>query len=652
MHYSGRSYIPMTPKNVDAEFLLFLPDKVAEVVHELSESVTERLLQRDINAFDWHIKDLWRAAVYHTISPTPVNALPYYHKLLEWTEADAEQHSQVLCATAHVFTLENEFEDALQMLKIAINKAISPGKIPFFIAKITYAQKKIPQTLNAINFFLNNYAPIDPLRLHAQSIHLMLLDEAGQTHAAQNLLSLMAQEQNTWESHCLAATFSPYINLEPLPEDIQTIQSQHKEALSEHVFSPHSSPLFAWYLAQRYKSAAAPYGPEYKSEFHQFQTGIKERMDFLIKNVFTSPNRQAYPAEQKRIVIIGDFTQTGITDLSTLFISLCRQQSVTLISTGKFPLDISEEHWIRTLSLDPRLEQAYLQVSMQQPDLLIYLHTGHLHKYINYLETQRLAPWQVIWATDPITTISEKIDEVLLYEKTINAEQISTLLPNIQSTYLPGTPVKKARTLPKTIDASHFNFSPERRYYFCPFPVTEIHPSFYPVCAEILQKDPAGDILFLASKTPVGELQWRKQLKALYPDVETRMHILPPLNPTAEMGVIQNVQLLLEPFYNPLKHAWWQWMTLGTPAIHYNDHELTGIWLKKMYEHIEWNESCVDHPKDYANCAVALAKDPEVKLRYQARLKSETRDFNALAEFVQQWTNEKLKQSLESKPTQ
>ena len=82
--------------NPTPEFLLFLPNKVADVLPELNEHVTERLLQRDINAFDWHVADLWRAAVYYAVGKTPARALPYYHRLLEWTEADPQAHSDVL----------------------------------------------------------------------------------------------------------------------------------------------------------------------------------------------------------------------------------------------------------------------------------------------------------------------------------------------------------------------------------------------------------------------------------------------------------------------------------------------------------------------------------------------------------------------------
>ncbi len=633
--------------NTHTDFLLFLPDKVAEVVPDLQEYVTERLLQRDINAFDWHSEDLWRVAAYHAVSKTPVKALPYYHKLLAWTEADPQQHSEVLCATAHVFALENEFEDAQRMLQIAMKKAISPGRIPFFIAKVAYAQGDLPQTFNAIRFFLRHYTTIDPLRLHAQSIHLMLLDERGDIEATQDMLSLIAEEHNTWETHFLAATFIPYINLGPLPHKIQSLQQKHEKILAEQTPSEKSSPLIAWFLPQRYKSMVDPYGAEGIAYLYKHKKSIKDRMDFLVKNKFESPNLKAYPADQKRIAIIGDFGQASITDLSNLFIALCRKQSVTLMSTGHFSLDILEEHWIRTLTLDTRLEHAYLQVRMQQPDIIIYIHNGHLHKHIEFLQTQRLAAWQVLWSTEPFIALSENIDEVLLYEWVTDPIQASTLFPNKQITYLPGSPFKKRRTPLEAVDASHFNFNAARRYYFCPFPVTEIHYRFYASCTEILAQDPAGEILFLASNTPVGEQQWRQQLKTFYPEVEARMQILPPLSPMAEIGVTQNIDVLLEPFYNPLKHAWWERILLGTPVIHYDDGQMTGTWLSKMYRRMGWTESIVEEPEAYAACAVKLAQDPEAKTRCQAELQKAAVDFNALVDFMGRWAEERLQPAAE-----
>jgi hypothetical protein len=631
--------------NTDTDFLLFLPDKVAEVMLEINEHVTERLLQRDLNAFDWHITDLWRVAVFHAVSATPVKALPYYHKLLEWTEADPQQHSQVLCATAHVFAIDRQFKDAQHMLQIAMKKANSPGRIPFFIAKVAYAQGDFQQTFQAIRFFLRHYTTRDALRLHAQSIQLMLLDEAGYKEAAQELLGLIAEEHSTWESHFLAATFSPCINLSPLSERIQALQAKHHALAMAHTLSEASSSLIAWYLPQRYKCVKAPYGADYRADLTHHHQNIKARMDFLVEHEFAVPDLTAYPADQKRIAIIGDFLQTSVADLSSLFISLCREHSITLMSTGAFPLDISEEHWMRTLTLDSRLENAYLQVRMQQPDLIIYLHNAHLHKHTDYLSTQRLAPWQVLWATEPVVSVSENIDEILLYASTNDTIRASALFPDSQLTYLPGSPVKKRRAVAEPVSAKYFNFDPERHYYYCPFPVTEIHYDFYAHCAEILSLDPAGEILFSASNTPIGEQYWRAQLNTLYPETAARMHILPPLSVAAEIGVIQNITLLLEPLYNPLKHRWWQGLLLGTPVLHYDDGESTGAWLTSMYRPMAWTESTVTEPQAYAPCAVKLAQDPEVKSRYQAQLENMSLDFSALTDFVHLWTAQKLQPS-------
>lgn len=638
--------------NPTPDFLLFLPHKVADVILELNEHVTERLLQRDINAFDWHVADLWRAAVYYAVGKTPARALPYYHRLLEWTEADAQAHSDVLCATAHVFALEGQYEDASRMLQIAIKKARSPGRIPFFIAKVAHAQGQLTRTFNAINFFLHHHTTPDALRLHAQSIRLKLLDEAGYSEAAQELLSLMAREQNTWETHFLAATFTPYISLGSPSQKIRELQASHEEHLTTLSSVKEASPLVAWYLPQHYKSMEEPYGPDAQAYLARHQHHIQERMNFLTQHVFTAPNLKAYPAEQKRIAIIGDFAQESICALSTLWIKLCREQSVTLMSTGAFSLDISEEHWIRTLNLDSDLERAYTQVRMQQPHLIIYLHSAHLHKYSSFLGTQRLAPWQVVWATEPVLTLSNCIDEVLLYEASTDPTQAAALFPDCQLTYLPGTPIKKRLTPLEAVDGAHFNFDPERHYYLCPFPIPEIHHDFYAQCAEILTQDPVGDILFLASNTPSGERHWQQQLQKRYPEVAARMHILPPLNPTAERGVVQNVNVLLEPFYNPLKHAWWQRILWGTPAVHYDEGQVTGTWLKKIYAHMHWTESVVTQHKDYAPCAVRLARDPEAKARYQTHLAQSTLDFNSLTQFVEQWLAQKTSTDTEGKPIQ
>ncbi len=632
----------MTPlSSFQKEFLLFLPDKVAEVALEIKTTVTERLLKRNIEAFDWHLQDLWRVAVYYTLSDSPIQSLAYYHKLLQWTESDPQAHHDALCGTAHVFAAQKQYQDALSLFQLALSKGVSPGKIPFFMARISYLMGNRAQALQWLTTFLGYYKETNTLHLHALSMSLMLNDQRGHFSAARQCLEEVVKKYPTWESHFMAASFSPYL---PFTRGINDTTAVHKEALQKKTCYENSQsiPLFAWFLPHFYKRLSNPAASEAQALYKQLLHAIQQRMHFWAS---ASPALSVSPLSTSaiRIAIVGDFTAVATQALNTLLVKMCRQHSVTLFGSQAFPLDLSEEHWLKTVILSDDIPTAYTQVKSHQPHIILYLHHAHSPKQLTFLSNERIAPYQGLWATEPgILADPRFIDEVLVYQKTTPTEPLPAELQGFTVTPLPGDPVKKSAQPEHPIPLSAFNLKPDQHYYFCPFNLTELHPQFFAHCDALLQQDPLGNIFFLASDTPEGERSWRVHIQDTYPQTAERMHILPPLNRVSQAAVAQHVDVLIDPPYVPLKHLWWQYLSLGTPIIGFERDSWNGNWVNKLYESMQWQGLSELQHLDPVAQAIHVATHPEIKAGCQRHVQEYAFDFQGLETDVLNWFNEKV----------
>lgn len=631
----------MTPlSSFQKEFLLFLPDKVAEVALEIKTNVTERLLKRNIEAFDWHLQDLWLVAVYYTLSDTPLKSLAYYHKLLQWTESDPKAHHDALCGTAHIFAAQKQYKDAFSLFQLALNKSTSPGKIPFFMARIAYLMGNNPQALQLLSTFLGHYQETNTLHLHALSMYLMLNDQRGNSVAAQQCLEEIVKKYPTWESHFMAATFSPYL---PFTTGIKDTTEEHKQALQSKTCyeNPQGTPLVAWFLPHFYKRLNNPLGPEAQALYKNLRQHIQQRMHFLATQ--SSPASLPTTDSAVRIAIVGDFTAPSIQALNTLLVKVCRKYSVTLFSSQAFPLDLSEEHWLKTVVLSDDIQTAYTQVKGHQPHILLYLHHAHGPKQLTFLSNERIAPHQALWVTEPgILADPHFIDELLAYQKTTSAETEGTPLQDFTLTLLPGDPVKKSAHPEHPIPLSAFNLKPDQHYYFCPFNLTELHPQFFDDCNALLMQDPKGNFFFLASNTPEGERNWRIHIKEAYPQTADRMHILPPLNRISQAALAQHVDVLIDPPYVPLKHIWWQYLKLGTPIISFEPESWNGNWVKNLYQHTQWPGMGTLQHLDPVSQAIHVASHPDIKSDCQQQVQNQAFDFQALETHILHWFSEKV----------
>ena len=178
-----------------------------------------------------------------------------------------------------------------------------------------------------------------------------------------------------------------------------------------------------------------------------------------------------------------------------------------------------------TLSPDPR--QARATIAEARQDVLVYPEIG-MESLTYALAFARLAPVQATTWGHPETTGLDTIDaflsSALLEPDDAGAayRERLVLLPS-----LPARPPAAAAR--RRFERAHFGLAEDQRVYACPQTLFKFHPSFDPMLAEILERDPYGLLVLLEGANPHWAERLRRRLRRAGIDVDRRVRFLPPM---------------------------------------------------------------------------------------------------------------------------
>ncbi len=193
--------------------------------------------------------------------------------------------------------------------------------------------------------------------------------------------------------------------------------------------------------------------------------------------------------------------------------------------------------------LEPHL--AIQKIQEQALDILLFTDIG-MNSISYIIALHRLAPLQVVLAGHPVTTGLSTIDYFIsnaLVEPPNAQEHYSeklVLLPEGISNY-------NSIELPPPAKRSDFGWSETAHIYFCPMLLHKIHPSFDQIIAQILEKDPEGQIWFVqAAHNPIPHQSLSKRFEAAMPELSQRIFFLPFLSQERFYQAIQTADVMLE----------------------------------------------------------------------------------------------------------
>ncbi|MBF0127054.1 MAG: tetratricopeptide repeat protein, partial [Magnetococcales bacterium] len=238
-------------------------------------------------------------------------------------------------------------------------------------------------------------------------------------------------------------------------------------------------------------------------------------------------------------------------------------------------------------------------------DVLYYPDIG-MSQAVYYLAFARLAPVQAMGWGHPDTTGTGTIDYFLssdliepeggeghYTEGLIRFHRLPSFYP------MPRTP-RLAR--------GDFGLPEGVRLYGCPQSLFKFHPDFDAVLAEIAAGDPAGRIVVLEGAVSSWHSRLRARWAERHPLLSERVIFLPRMSRERYLGLMANMDLLLDPLHFGSGNTFYEAMSVGTPVITWPGRFMRGRIVAGAYRQMGLEDAPVAGSVEaYAGLALAFA---------------------------------------------
>lgn len=270
--------------------------------------------------------------------------------------------------------------------------------------------------------------------------------------------------------------------------------------------------------------------------------------------------------------------------------------------------------------LGETLEEARARIAARAPDVLVYTDVG-MDPFLYFLAFGRLAPLQVLLAGHPSTSGIPALDA---FVSNVHQDR-----DDAQAHYserlvrLPEIAVYVERTEPpaEPLSRAALGWAEDARYYVCPMMLQKLHPDFDWALAEILRRDPDGEVvLFADAARPL----WQRQLEARFardlPEVADRI-VFRPFAPKPEfLSLLLAADCVLDPFHFSGGVTSYIGLSLGAPLV-----TLPGeLFRSRMTAGMYWQAGVADcvarSPAHYVELALAFAGDPGRRAEFRSRI--------------------------------
>lgn len=289
---------------------------------------------------------------------------------------------------------------------------------------------------------------------------------------------------------------------------------------------------------------------------------------------------------------------------------------VVVIHGHKSELDVFRQNLDasadKAFTLPSSLRSQQQAVAAAQLDVLFYPDIG-MAPSTYFLAYARLAPVQATSWGHPDTTGLDSIDyyvsamtnepeeaELHYTERLIRLNRLPCFYPLTQASSIP-KPSKAELGLPET-----------GTLYGCLQSLFKIHPDFDAVLADIAKGDPKGHLILPEGKhsswTELLKVRWAKT----FPILLERVIFLPRMPWDAFMGVMEHMDVLLDPPHFGSGNTLYDAMVNGTPVVTWAGRFARGRNVAAAYRQM----GVVGGPiaprlEDYAQLALSLARDTD-----------------------------------------
>lgn len=334
--------------------------------------------------------------------------------------------------------------------------------------------------------------------------------------------------------------------------------------------------------------------------------------------------------QRKRIGVVSRFLFRHAVSFcfGGLFASLAQLENCELFLFPIYESQLSDDPVSRHLQ---DLADSWQPLAMEQPvlaaaqtiqsaqlDLLIYPEIG-MDPFSYMLAHSRLALHQVVLAGHPLTSGLSTLDYF------ITSSELE--IPGCQRHYteqwvgLPGL-IQYPRPTPPTayLTRSQLGLPEDATLYLCPMTLFKIHPDLDACFAEILRRDPRGQIILFEYLNTPYHLILKQRFEQSMPDIHTRILFLPFQSFEGFLRILNQADVVLDTHYFSGGNTSFLAFELGVPVVTLPSEQLKARSTWGLYQRMGLQTGIASDAHDYIEKALLLGQNPDLRQDFSRQI--------------------------------
>jgi len=275
----------------------------------------------------------------------------------------------------------------------------------------------------------------------------------------------------------------------------------------------------------------------------------------------------------------------------------------------------------RHVELTGALSQMRQSIVDQQLDILLFADVG-MNPITYTLALSRMAPVQCVTWGHPVTTGNASMDyfisSTLLETDEADAHYSEQLirLANLGTYYYRPEPPPLNRT------REFFQLDPAAHLYFCPQTLFKLHPEFDALLAEILRRDPQGQLLLLEGRHPHWSQLVRQRFARTLGEGASRVKFIPPVARGDFLHLNRLADVALDTIHFGGGNTTYEALSVGTPVVTLPGPLLRSRIALALYRKMAMPDCVATSGDHYVELAVRLGTDRAYRQEISERIRA------------------------------
>lgn len=270
--------------------------------------------------------------------------------------------------------------------------------------------------------------------------------------------------------------------------------------------------------------------------------------------------------------------------------------------------------------LPRELSKARQMIADKHLDVLLFAEVG-MDALTYTLAFSRMAPIQISTWGHPVTTGSSKMDYFLSSELLDTPDAEAHYTERVLRLRSLGTYYYRPLISDPIKQRADFSLPEKSHLYLCPQTLFKIHPEFDELLAEILRRDPHGELVMIEGRTKHWTRLLQERFSRTVSESVERIRWLPPLANQDYLQLLRLGDVMLDPLHFGGGNTSYESFAVGTPVV-----TLPGPFLRSRITQGLYRKMAEYRPLSETPAPVASSKDQYVALACMLAAKGNQRE--------------------------